>query len=239
MVQEQQARRRLAANAFDSHRIECIFLIITDLLTDQPVLPGFVNDRQRSWWIAAGGAMCEQSSTPTGRVYTPEAGDIYLSLAPLRFHAGSCSQACGCWPEDGDFPVSRAPLRRPSRCVTLLHLYLHPAETWRTAEVEVGIRHDCDLVTVDVIPANDHDLEPVAFVHALLWGGLGEFLRDNGLRIDICVRQSEFRGGATPAGLKAQIAPLLPYASRYFSEEERMGRLKPIIKECIQIKDRD
>jgi hypothetical protein len=91
-------------------------------------------------------------------------------------------------------------------------------------------------VTIFVTPASDDDLVFVAIVHAMLSKGLASFVYEAGSRVEIRIRgpiNPTNRG--TPAGLKAQIAPLLPFASRYTPVEEMPWKGNPF-EERMQIR---
>jgi hypothetical protein len=68
-----------------------------------------------------------------------------------------------------------------------------------------------------VVPRGDEDLEPLAFMQALLSEGVAKVCRDAGKDAEVRVEGSRYPVMGTPAGWKAQIAPLLPFASRYTS----------------------
>jgi hypothetical protein len=90
-----------------------------------------------------------------------------------------------------------------------------------TVEVQAGngsfVELDICLYTqrthVNVYPASDDDVEGAALVQALLRGGLAQTLRDAGHSADISIRGFSSNDNFTNAGLKVQLAPLLPYGS--------------------------
>jgi hypothetical protein len=77
----------------------------------------------------------------------------------------------------------------------------------------VDISCDRNNVSLRLSPASDGDLEMVAVVQALLSDGLAEFIRNSKKGAEIRVLMGSKR--CTRAGLKAQIFPLLPFASSF------------------------
>jgi hypothetical protein len=88
-----------------------------------------------------------------------------------------------------------------------------------------------------VVPNGDQDLEPLAFMQALLSEGVAEVFRDAGKDAEIQVEGLKYPADkvATRAGLKAQIAPLLPFALRYTSPQGT-GWNGKYIEERMQIR---
>jgi hypothetical protein len=70
---------------------------------------------------------------------------------------------------------------------------------------------------IQICPESDGDVEGLALVQALLTGGLARFMCDSGRRAEINFRLPDDPDPAkfTLAGMKDQIGPLMPFASRY------------------------
>jgi hypothetical protein len=66
---------------------------------------------------------------------------------------------------------------------------------------------------IDIFPENDGDLEGVALAQTLLSGGVAKCICDLGQCADLSLHPAT--NGATQAGLKFQIATLIPFSSRY------------------------
>jgi hypothetical protein len=73
---------------------------------------------------------------------------------------------------------------------------------------------------IGIFPENDQDFEGVALAQTLLSGGLAKCIRDSGQCADLSIYPG-LDGAATRAGLKSQIATLMPFSSYYM----RGGRL--------------
>ncbi len=89
---------------------------------------------------------------------------------------------------------------------------------WPGTLVTVEIPEDLSGVTIVVTPSSLENLEGVAFLQALLSGGLVQFIYDSRKYCEVRVRWVEW--GMEPESsvlgrLRAQIAPLLPFASQY------------------------
>lgn len=89
-----------------------------------------------------------------------------------------------------------------------------------------------ELFHIGVTPSNDEDLVPVALVQALLSEGLARIIHEVGLRADIVILRSYLPTGLTDAGQKAQILPLLPFATQYTPIDTPVGEE---VCESIQI----
>jgi hypothetical protein len=86
------------------------------------------------------------------------------------------------------------------------------APVWRS-ELKVFLLGDTNGMHVSFDIMDDEDFEMVAAVQALLSGGLAQLVGDAGSHAGMSVWHDRMR--STRAGLKEQIAPLLPFASRY------------------------
>ena len=103
--------------------------------------------------------------------------------------------------------------------------------------LEMQIVHKAQFVSIKVIPTNDEDLVPVALVQALLSGGLTRIIRDAGRHAELRIGETYTASGFTDDGgtytvrdftldgLKAQIFPLLPFASQYIPGDPTVKRL--------------
>lgn len=68
-------------------------------------------------------------------------------------------------------------------------------------------------ISLTLSPVNDEDLGPVALFQVLLSEGLIPIFHYFGIHAKICIGQPRVHG-CTRAGLRAQILPLMPFASR-------------------------
>jgi hypothetical protein len=75
---------------------------------------------------------------------------------------------------------------------------------------------------IQICPTCDEDLEEVALVQALRSGGLAEFIRDSGRRVEINICLPD-PAKFTVAGIKDQMGPLMPFSSRYTGVDRRGG----------------
>jgi hypothetical protein len=93
---------------------------------------------------------------------------------------------------------------------TTPHLLAMDVLAQNGAELHLRVeRAQCVYISVSI--RKDADLEGVALVQALLRGGISGLLRNPEQCIHILVQGASKSSGVTPAGLKAQIAPLLLY----------------------------
>jgi hypothetical protein len=74
-------------------------------------------------------------------------------------------------------------------------------------------------VTIEVLSVSEAGLEGVALLLALLSGGMAQWICDTGHHGVILIRPSLDADYFPAAGLHAQMAPLLPFASRYATRD--------------------
>jgi hypothetical protein len=101
-----------------------------------------------------------------------------------------------------------------------IHLLVRAHDSFM-AQLSVRISCDCKHVMFNVFPDTDDDLKVVGMVQAMLTWGLGGSINNAGKYAEICIPHRSER--CTRAGLKSQIVPLLPFASRYIPWEEMVG----------------
>jgi hypothetical protein len=87
-------------------------------------------------------------------------------------------------------------------------------------------------IKLHMYPTADEDFEVVALVQAMLSGGLARLVHDTGKYAEIRISAPTDR--FTWAGVKAQIQPLLPFASRYIPGAQS-SRVAPRFVEHIHI----
>jgi hypothetical protein len=150
--------------------------------------------------------------------------------------------ATRCWiSADGTLHVnntSQSPANMDARDMLVLvypteHLCMRldlPNDTY----VHFSIWPEKRILDICIVPWSDEDLEGVALVQALMSGVLAQILQDGTLSLRICV-SGQARTGCTNAGMKAQITPLLPFASLYMFPNVDGGRQAWISKqECAE-----
>jgi hypothetical protein len=86
---------------------------------------------------------------------------------------------------------------------------------------------------ITVYLRRDQDVKGLALVHALLDGCLAPTFQSHGLPIHVHIRRyTDYKSVYTPQGLQAQIAPLLPFVSRYtFERKDLTGKAPTVFKE--------
>lgn len=120
--------------------------------------------------------------------------------------------------ETGDFCVMIC----PNKSSLWLNFDTVKAHNSPWSYLEATIRPESNGVKVSVFSSHDEDLRPVAMVQAMLSGGLAQFLQDAGKWAEIQILPSANSVRASAAGLKAQITPLLPFASRYMPADRHL-----------------
>ncbi len=95
------------------------------------------------------------------------------------------------------------------------------------AQLSVRISCDCKHVLFNLFPDTDDDLKVVGMVQAMLSWGLVDSINNAGKYAEIRIPHRSER--CTWAGLKSQIVPLLPYASRYIPWAGKAGD-----RECFE-----
>jgi hypothetical protein len=81
--------------------------------------------------------------------------------------------------------------------------------------VRFRFRPDRTLGSIEVMPTKDEDVEGVALVQTLLGQGLPQLIGKSGQPAYVSIMRHPNPGIFTRAGLKSQIGPLFPFASRY------------------------
>jgi hypothetical protein len=79
------------------------------------------------------------------------------------------------------------------------------------------------MAMISIYPCNNEDLAGVALLQALLSWGLAPLSGNVGAHLDIRVVGYSWNVGITQAGLRMQIAPLLPFASQHISASRETG----------------
>ncbi len=94
---------------------------------------------------------------------------------------------------------------------------------WPGTSLSLDIPLDLSGVIITVTPVSHEDLQWVAF---LLSEGLAQFIHNSRKLCEVRVRPMQLGivpGPSVVAGVRAQIAPLLPFASRYIPAEKMAG----------------
>jgi hypothetical protein len=211
MAQQQKARCDLVFKSCSREQIACLVRLIAHLLKKES--------------LEAGSIRREEGSV------REEEGCLHISTAGVLYGPPLCVPLWQMISTAGDIHVDVwQPAQEPSI------LFLH-TEKCALGAVRMIFNSFWQGVTLLVIPSGDEDLEPLAFMQVLLSEGLAEVFRDAGKDAEIQVEGSRYPADkvATRAGLKAQIAPLLPFASHYTSPQGT-GWNGKYIEERMQIR---
>jgi hypothetical protein len=202
IAQEQKARRNLAVNCCRLERIRVLARLTGHLLKDEVLHPCFFARAQNAWWISADGVLHGPVCAYGVRQLAREAGDIFVWM----------------YLEKGPPAIS--------------NLFVEVTNC-TAGQVTMQFNGERKGVTIYVFPTSQDDLAVVSVVQAMLSEGLADFVHEVGSRVEIRIRGPIIPGSRiTPAGLKAQIAPLLSFASRYTPLERRGWRGTPWRSAC-------
>jgi hypothetical protein len=192
MAREQKHRCDLAVTSFGHERIACIASLADRFLKGQRMHPALDEQGVQYSSIGADGTL---------RV-KPKVGQ------PLT----STTRLLSCKPEDLLVEFWFDYLPPPS-----MRIVIRPTEGgWVELRCEYSAGR---LGSIAVCPCGDEDVEGLALIQALLSGWLAPTSHDHYLSLCVHVqRYNANRGVYTTQGLQAQIAPLLPFASRYTFE---------------------
>jgi hypothetical protein len=106
------------------------------------------------------------------------------------------------------------------------------------SDVRLRFRRNRTGVGFWVLPESDNDFEGVGLVHAILDGGLAQYIRDEGkwAEVKILGRLGVYKGPTdiSRVGMKAQSAHFLPSSSRYASRHDDYSGFEHFV-ERVQI----
>jgi hypothetical protein len=178
-------------------------------------------------------------------------GVIARFLEGKRVHPGFVNTRSTSYYVSADgvmYPTGSPPKVSSDLCISvvLLSPRAHPTlpNEFRVSETErprsyfiVAVWRHRKGVKIRVVPESDADLGGVALLLSLLGMGLAQAIHDAGQHAEVSVCESADMDKFTREGLQAQIALLLPFASRrtsvgYRPDLSRGGRME----ECIHIR---
>jgi hypothetical protein len=146
-----------------------------------------------------------------------------------RGNGGPRSGSCRICPnvkflESSHYPGPPIPLKAREVYVDAvgwgMHMELTPQ---KGSQIFVRTCRKRRMAMISVYPCNNEDLAGVALLQVLLSGGLAPLSGDVWEHFDIRVMGYSWNAGITQAGLRMQIAPLLPFASQYISASQETG----------------
>jgi hypothetical protein len=194
MPREQKARCKLAVRLFGQERTGRIVALILHLLKEKPWSEHFLHGEWNECWISADGVLKGPAPQSLPHRMQPEHGDIRVWALP----------GTG---DDSITHHSRIMLR---------------AQNWDWSCITILFHRKGPGAVFDVVTLGDDDLEVVALLQALLNGGLAQFVQDEGQQLEVSVRRGRCGPISSRAVLRAQVAPLLPYAPRYSQVEKTL-----------------
>jgi hypothetical protein len=199
MAREQKARYDLAVKSCGRERIACILALIKLLLTGRRLRPWdgkLAHGRWNDCWVCADGVL--RGPTRLNPHSRERGEDILASICPGQD-----------W--------------RDSPHVYEIILFGPPS--WQGAGVSFRVDRNRVGTLIDAVTTGDGNLHMVALLQALLSDGLAQSIHDAGQHVEIRLRPVRIHSESeiTREGLRAQIAPLLPFVSQYTPVRKASG----------------
>ncbi len=193
MLLEQKARCELAIKSCGRKRILCVLGIFQHLLKGDSLCPEFVDNKWNHFWICAQGVLHALDPLSSAK----------SSRSSIRKDVGLEVWVC-----PGGYGLRRASAK--SKCRDEQKIVVRVFPGW--SQLSMNIDHTPMRSVIDVRTRGDDDVVPVALLQALLSEGLALCMHDAGQHVEVRIRPDFDFCEVTQVGLKAQIAPLMPFA---------------------------